>query len=52
MGEVEAKSARVDDAAGLFHVIPKHVTESGMEQVRCGVIPHGRFALFVVDAAN
>ncbi len=40
MGEVEAQTIGIDDAAGLFDVRAEHFAESGVEQMRGGVIAH------------
>ena len=45
MREVETKPRRLDDAACLLNMRSENLAESGVENVRCGVISHGRPAL-------
>ena len=44
MGEIEAQARRLDHAAGLLHVRAQHGAQSGVQQMRAGMIAHGRMA--------
>ena len=47
--EVEAQVAGIDQRARLLHMRAQHLAQRGMQQVRAGVVAHGRAADFVVD---
>ena len=47
--EVEAQVAGIDQRARLLHMRAQHIAQRGVEQVRAGMVAHGRAADFVVD---
>ncbi len=47
--EVEAQVAGIDQRARLLHVRAQHIAQRGVQQVRAGMVAHGRAAHFVVD---
>ena len=45
MRKIEAQAGGLDDAACLLHVLAQHIAQRGVQQMRGGVIAHGRLAL-------
>ena len=52
MRKVEAQAIGIDDAAGLLDVRSEHFAERGVQQMRGGVIAHGRVAQMAIDLAD
>ena len=49
MREVEAQVPGIDQRASLLHMLAQHLAQCGVQQVRAGMVAHGRAADFVVD---
>ncbi len=49
MREIKTQPARLHNAAGLLHMGTQHLAQSGLQQMRGGVIAHGRAARGLVD---
>ncbi len=47
--EVEAQVAGIDQRARLLHVRAQHIAQRGVQQVRAGMVAHGRVADVGID---
>src|SRR5581483_4761745 len=50
MAEIETQMVRRNERSGLVHMFTENFSQTGMHQVRCGMIPHDIDAAGAVDS--